>query len=120
MIGTLMLILAYPPSWGSGPIFRKSYARLTKNCLDSWWMELLYLGNQRKAMDSCIVHGWYIASDLQLYAMAFVLIKAFQWSTKLGVAICSIGVLIGMMAQGFVAWYYNTGMTFAFTIQKIQ
>lgn len=52
MAATLMLILAYPPSWGSGPVFRKSYDKLTRNCLDSWWMELLFIGNQRKAMDS--------------------------------------------------------------------
>lgn len=119
LTGTLMLILAYPPSWGSGPIFRKSYGKLTTNCLESWWMELLFIANQRKAMESCIVHGWYIASDLQLYAMAYILIKAFEKSTKLGVTFCSIGVVIGMALQGLITWHYKTGMSFAFTVQKI-
>ena len=119
MIATLMLIFAYPPSWGSGPVFRKSYARLTKLCLESWWMELLYIGNQRKAMESCIVHGWYIASDLQLYVAAFFIFLSFQKSPKLGVTLCSIGVLVGMVVQALATWYYDTGMSFAFSIQKI-
>lgn len=120
IIGILLIIFAFPPSWGSGPAFMKGYSRLTNKCLNTWWMELLYLGNQNKAMDSCIVHGWYISTDLHLYAVSFFVMTTFYRRPRLGVFLCFLGVLIGMMAQGFATWYYNTGMSFAFTTQNIQ
>lgn len=120
MTGILLIIFAFPPSWGSGPAFMKGYTRLTEKCLKSWWMELLYLGNQNKAMESCIVHGWYIATDLHLYTVSFFVMRVFYKRPKLGVTLCFIGVLIGMMAQGFATWFYQTGMSFAFTTQNIQ
>lgn len=120
MIGILLLIFAFPPSWGSGPAFMKGYNSLTQKCLKTWWMELLYIGNQVKAMDSCIVHGWYIATDLHLYAVSYFIMIAFYKRPRLGLSLCVFGVVLGMIAQGFATWYYNTGMSFAFTTQNIQ
>lgn len=120
MIATLLIILAFPPSWGSGPAFKKAYNNLTNNCLTTWWMEILYLGNRVKALDSCLVHGWYIASDLHLYAFSFLIMRMMHKRPRFGICLCIIGMFIGMTAQGFATWYYNTGMSFAFTTRNIQ
>lgn len=120
MVSILLLIFAFPPTWGSGPAFKKNFNKLTQNCLNTWWMELLYAGNQIKAMDSCIVHGWYIATDLHLYAASYFVMIAFFWKARIGLLLCFIGIIAGMVAQGFATWYYNIGMSFAFTTQNIQ
>lgn len=50
--GTVLLILAFPPNWGAGPLFMKGYNNVTTNCLNNWWTELTYLSNFNEAGDS--------------------------------------------------------------------
>lgn len=55
LLGTLLILLAFPITWGSGPIFKYGLNNVTGNCLDGWWTEVLYLSNQREAGNIVII-----------------------------------------------------------------
>lgn len=49
---TLLVIFAFPPNWGTGPLFLKGYNNVTDNCLKNWWTELVYTNNANEANET--------------------------------------------------------------------
>lgn len=59
------------PAAGAGPLYYQ-YKEATIYCEDGWWKDLLFFGNFSKNM--CMVWGWYIQIDMQLFLVSLLLL----------------------------------------------
>uniref|UniRef100_A0A1I7SSF4 NRF domain-containing protein n=1 Tax=Bursaphelenchus xylophilus TaxID=6326 RepID=A0A1I7SSF4_BURXY len=75
-------------------------------CINTWWVNLLYVNNFFKQDDSCMGWTWYMANDFQFYVFAPILIILLY---KFNVG----GVLVGVM--GLIM---SSLITLLITLQK--
>lgn len=96
----LMIMVAISATWyihlGDGPLWHQA-DDLQKLCQDYWWRNLLYIQNFFTFGDTCVGQTWYLASDMQMYVFAPVVLLPLIWRPKLGMA------WLGFLTVAFVA-----------------
>lgn len=78
----LMCMLIYwkvMPYLGSGPLYYQ-YKAPVSYCATSWWKDLLFFGNFSENM--CMVWGWYIQIDMQLFIASLFLLWLYAEVNK--------------------------------------
>lgn len=129
IIGTLVIVLSFPTSWGNGPVFMYGVRNVTENCLKNFWAELSYTSNQIDGpfivssswltkmfissnviififFRQCLPHGWYMGADFQLYILSFALLSTLHNKPRLGQFVVLVIVLVGVLLQ-FLNVYLN-------------
>lgn len=54
LAGALLVVMAFPHTYGAGPLFMHGYANVTAACEKNWWKELVFLSNTNEANDSVL------------------------------------------------------------------
>ncbi|CAK1552423.1 unnamed protein product [Leptosia nina] len=71
------LVIWFASSWwerlGDGPLWKPLIEGEAAVCRGKWWTHLLYLNNVIYPNDKCLIPTWYLAADMQLYALALIL-----------------------------------------------
>ncbi|XP_018495400.1 nose resistant to fluoxetine protein 6 [Galendromus occidentalis] len=82
------------------------------NCPNNWWKLPLLIGNTDPASELCAIHTWYLAVDMQIFALgsAFALLLVFRPKIALG-----LSVTLCVVAAIFTA-YITYIMNFAYII----
>ncbi|GIY04985.1 o-acyltransferase like protein [Caerostris extrusa] len=80
-VAGVLLIMFLLPLMGSGPLWKDVIGKQVGNCEKYWWQALIIPINTWTHFDDmCLLHTWYIASDLHLYCVApLILIPLYRW-----------------------------------------
>ncbi|KAI1279545.1 Nose resistant to fluoxetine protein 6 [Halotydeus destructor] len=106
IMATLLMIFAFPVTWGSGPAWQYGYHNVTGNCFNGWFHEITYLSNQKQGPYICFPPGWYLAADFQLYILSFPILILLYKRPRLGLTILSLGIVATPVFQA-VRLYAN-------------
>ncbi|KAJ8710949.1 hypothetical protein PYW07_008191 [Mythimna separata] len=100
------VVVWFAASWwerlGRGPMWAPLVASEAAVCRRKWWTHLLYLNNILQADDKCLIQTWYLAADMQLYALCLVLTLAlWRWrraalAVLTGLLLASVALLFGL------------------------
>lgn len=75
--GCYLCLLAFPKSWGSGPLFASSYDLVISNCLKNWPYELLFAQNTLHPSD--MVRSLFYFSVFSLVFLFFLFFLFFSF-----------------------------------------
>ncbi|GFT86833.1 nose resistant to fluoxetine protein 6 [Trichonephila clavipes] len=80
-VAGVLLVMFLLPLLGSGPLWQDVIGKQVANCEKYWWQALIIPINTWTHFDDmCLLHTWYIASDLHLYFIApLILIPLYRW-----------------------------------------
>lgn len=87
------------PAWGDGPLSYQ-YTQSTADCPKAWWRDLLFVGNFADSM--CMVWGWYIQIDMQLFLVGLVLLWLYAEIDRRAFVVGSAAVMLGGIIYCFV------------------
>eukprot|EP00057_Strongylocentrotus_purpuratus_P023831 XP_011678305.1 PREDICTED: nose resistant to fluoxetine protein 6 [Strongylocentrotus purpuratus] len=90
-----VVILLYTfvyPYLGEGPFWYKRVEGV-QGCYQWWWTNFLYINNFVPSASSsgCLSWSWYLATDMQLFLLAIILIVLLWWHPAIGIV--SLAVL---------------------------
>ncbi|XP_015907619.1 O-acyltransferase like protein-like [Parasteatoda tepidariorum] len=75
----LMFLL---PLIGSGPLWRDMVGQKVSNCEQRWWQVFLPINTWVDFSNMCLLHTWYVASDMHFYCLApLALTVLYKWPT---------------------------------------
>ncbi|GFY57758.1 o-acyltransferase like protein [Trichonephila inaurata madagascariensis] len=80
-VAGVLLVMFLLPLLGSGPLWQDVIGKQVGNCEKYWWQALIIpINTWTHFEDMCLLHTWYIASDLHLYFIApLILIPLYRW-----------------------------------------
>ena len=78
IIGCYLMILSFPRSLVSGPVFRESFSLIRNNSIHQFWTELTFSQNLLYPNETALMPSWIISSDIQLFAASFFLIYLYH------------------------------------------
>lgn len=95
---------------GSGPFWMK-WNQFAHRCDLYFWTNFLFVNNlhpyDNTESDQCFYVSWYLANDMQFYALSPALILAFLRSKRLGIAITLVAVIASCLYT--YKWTLETG-----------
>ncbi|KAM3957874.1 nose resistant to fluoxetine protein 6 [Aphomia sociella] len=108
MSPSYFFVVWFAASWwsrtGDGPMWDPLVGSESAVCQHKWWTHLLYLNNVIYPDDKCLIQTWYLAADMQLYALSLLLTLAL-WRLRFG-AVYVLGALMLMsVAVNFLLAY---------------
>ncbi|CAG9785761.1 unnamed protein product [Diatraea saccharalis] len=90
------------PYWGV-------VAKSTDDCRQYWWTTLLYIQNLVSYGYLCLGHSWYLAVDMQLYALSPIVLVWILGGNKRSAWMALIGSLLAVLTATTI---YNFIMEF--------
>ncbi|XP_046738162.1 nose resistant to fluoxetine protein 6-like [Diprion similis] len=88
--------------FGNGPVWRTSLTAGVEGCKKNGWFNLLYLQNLINPENSCLMHTWYLAADMQLFWISpIVIYPLYRWP-KHGIRILYFFILASIVAPTVV------------------
>ncbi|KAF5281981.1 hypothetical protein FQA39_LY00505 [Lamprigera yunnana] len=104
----VMLISAGPIVYfGSGPFWNNVNQAFEKRCIGGWWQNLLYIQNYYGADAGCLIQGWYLAVDTQLYFISPVIFLLLQKWSKGGIIVTVFLIICSVVVNIVATYYYN-------------
>ena len=97
--GVILILLAVPDSLGSGPLWMEGFTKITRNCLNNWWAEFLYISNHIDFRESCLAHAWYLGADFQLYVFSFPVVVLLYKKPRVGLTAIAITIACSILFQ---------------------
>lgn len=112
---SLGLYTQIAPHLGSGPFWHQ-WLPLLQPCHDFGWTNFAFVNNfwpaDKAITDTCFYHSWYLAVDMQLFAVAPVLVFVYQASASWGKRIVGGLWLASVIVTTWLAydrhWSLNT------------
>ncbi|XP_055952756.1 nose resistant to fluoxetine protein 6-like [Argiope bruennichi] len=99
-VAGVLLIMFILPLLGSGPLWKDVIGKQVGNCEKYWWQALIIpINTWTHFEEMCLLHTWYIASDLHLYCVApLILIPLYKWPmigflVMLFLTVCCMGIV---------------------------
>ena len=87
--------------FGQGPVWENLNA---DGCVNTWWYNLLYLSNTiPNIRDVCILQGWHISADMQLFILSPIFILLLYHVRYVGLAAMAITMTATTATVGYVA-----------------
>lgn len=104
-LACLLFIYSLPLiSSGGGPNLNVVQRNMTTNCINNGWKELLFISNHDSPSDICLVVGWYMSADFQLYVLSFFVIYFLYHNEKLALRLIIGSIVAGPVIQ-FIVMY---------------
>lgn len=102
-------VVGFAATWwrrlSSGPLWTPLVEAESAICRDKWWAQLLYLNNAVRPDDKCLIQTWYLAADLQLYAVSLTLTLALRSARRpLTVLLALLGLSAGTLIGLSLLW----------------
>ncbi|PAA59551.1 hypothetical protein BOX15_Mlig030456g2, partial [Macrostomum lignano] len=70
------------------------------NCRTVWWRNLLYINNFFSMRDMCMSWSWYLANDMQFYAVSPLFMTLMAKRPALGVAAAMLAIVASSVGLG--------------------
>ncbi|XP_049541205.1 nose resistant to fluoxetine protein 6-like [Anopheles darlingi] len=71
-------------------------------CRQNWWSNLLFINNLAWPEDLCLMHTWYLATDLQLFVLALALLLAVhRWPKSSGI-VFTMAILVSLWMPAYI------------------
>lgn len=118
--GALLIVLATPVTFASGPVWKIGWSKVINNCLSNWSFELLYTSNLLPVRSSCLPYAWYLSVDMQLYILSFVLLIVIFKSFKYGALIACVTCVTGVVYQGYYLHVHSLKYTADYSSNDIE
>mmetsp|Transcript_27097 Transcript_27097/g.47912 ORF Transcript_27097/g.47912 Transcript_27097/m.47912 type:complete len:531 (+) Transcript_27097:335-1927(+) len=97
------------PLMGSGPQWFR-WHEYTKLCDSYWWTNLFFVNNLVPFGEgenaTCFFHSWYMANDMQFFALTPLFLLVYLHSKKWAVALCIFTVCASVIAAFLAAKTY--------------
>lgn len=71
-------------------------------CRQNWWSNLLFINNLAWPEDLCLMHTWYLATDLQLFVLALVLLLAVHRWPKSSGTVFTVATLVSLWMPAYI------------------
>ncbi|KAG1671115.1 Nose resistant to fluoxetine protein 6 [Nymphon striatum] len=98
----LMLILwttyIYFPQMIDGPFSGDALPRFG-DCYSNWWTNMLYINNLVHVDKMCLSHSWYLASDMQMFLFAPIILFALLRYPKIGILINTACIVVSLVIR---------------------
>ena len=108
MAGSMLMVFSIPTQFGDGPVFREGYSKILNNCYNNWWRELIGFGNiNRDATELCLVPGWAISADFQLFICFLPVIYTLHRKPRFGLWILACSILVGISITAYVLYQFD-------------
>uniref|UniRef100_A0A182N9Y4 Acyltransferase 3 domain-containing protein n=1 Tax=Anopheles dirus TaxID=7168 RepID=A0A182N9Y4_9DIPT len=76
-------------------------------CRQNWWSNLFFVNNFMWPAELCLMHTWYLATDLQLFLMAMaLLLLVHRWPKGVGIVFL-LGVAASFAIPGYITHQHN-------------
>ena len=86
---------------GQGPVWQNFIAN---GCVNTWWYNLLYISNTiPDVMHLCMVQGWHISADMQLFILSPIFIVLLYHVPYAGLAAVGIAMTAATTTVGYIA-----------------
>ena len=98
--------------FADGPLWRSTVgvgSSLYENCRDNWWTNLFYINNMYPwaSLDQCMPWTWYVASELQFFIVAPLLVVPLALVYPLGLTIVGALIVGNLILLGAVTGQYD-------------
>ncbi|XP_073993865.1 nose resistant to fluoxetine protein 6-like isoform X2 [Rhodnius prolixus] len=98
------------PQLDSGPVGRGILWH--SSCQNYWWTNVLFINNYYHPNKSCLIPSWYMACDLQFYAICSILGYVMYRSKKTGLLLLIVLTIVSIVMPGIVVyWKHYDGTT---------
>lgn len=101
IMGCYLLILSFPRSLVSGPLFRESFSLIRNNAIDQFWSEVTFTQNHLYPNETALMPTWIIASDIQLFAASFLVIYLYYKNPLIAKILLVCLTVASCFAQAF-------------------
>ncbi|KFM82460.1 Nose resistant to fluoxetine protein 6, partial [Stegodyphus mimosarum] len=103
---------------GSGPYWPDSDS--DGRCKTYWWWNLLYINNFVEFTQQCLIPSWYLANDMQFYAISPLFLIALYKKPKIGYSLLGIFLCGTWLANFCITYKYElfAGMSMLATSDK--
>ncbi|XP_045777817.1 uncharacterized protein LOC123875816 [Maniola jurtina] len=89
---TIAVMATWTKFIGPGPFWEVSAGTLRSHCRSRWWQNLLYINNYFYN-SQCIVAGWYLGMDMQLFVLGIVTCVALRRRARRPAALATLFIL---------------------------
>ncbi|CAL1287298.1 unnamed protein product [Larinioides sclopetarius] len=95
------------PLIGSGPLWADMAGQKVKNCEERWWQVFLPINTWLDFSSMCLLHTWYVASDVHFYCLALLaLCVLYRWQVA-GFALLFLVTAICALVTGLLTVIYD-------------
>ncbi|XP_063697963.1 nose resistant to fluoxetine protein 6-like [Culicoides brevitarsis] len=101
----------------NGPIWAQLAGQERASCRANWWTNLLYINNFVGAGEPCILPTWYLATDMQLFIMRFILLAIISRIPRRKSLIFSTSLFITFLIPGYIVYKYHLDGLYVGTIE---
>lgn len=102
----VILLFFLLPLMGEGPIYKQGTERHATNCMNHFWLNLLYLQSYVNRRELCLIPSWWLSIEMTFHLISLFVIYLLTKSQKLGM-IANAAVIIVMTLFGSVYHYAN-------------
>uniref|UniRef100_A0A0N5ALU5 NRF domain-containing protein n=1 Tax=Syphacia muris TaxID=451379 RepID=A0A0N5ALU5_9BILA len=78
-----------------------------KKCRQYWWRNVLFINAMYVNRDECMGHTWYLASEMQLFLYAPLILVPLAYSITAGVTAAGLITAMFLVFNYFVYYKYN-------------
>ncbi|GFQ66948.1 o-acyltransferase like protein [Trichonephila clavata] len=102
------------PLIGSGPLWADMAGQKVLNCEKRWWQVFLPVNTWVDFSSMCLLHTWYVASDVHFYCLAPIALSVlYRWPTT-GFALLFVITTICGLITGLLTIIHNLPPTVIF------
>ncbi|XP_063699368.1 nose resistant to fluoxetine protein 6-like [Culicoides brevitarsis] len=101
----------------NGPIWAQLAGQERASCRANWWTNLLYINNFVGAGEPCILPTWYLATDMQLFIMRFILLAIISRIPRRKSLIFSTSLFITFLIPGYIVYKYHLDGLYVGTVE---
>ncbi|CAH4030679.1 unnamed protein product [Pieris brassicae] len=106
-----MFMVGFTATWSrfiaDGTMWIPIMEKEAQVCRMKWWSHALFINNLYRPDDRCLVQTWFIAVDMQLYALSIVLAIALTRWTKVVIKIIPLLFLVTILCNFVAAYTFN-------------
>jgi len=87
------------PALGQGPIWKETFAMLTRNMYTTGWMDLLFVNNFIHWTQNAMVHTWFIAVNIQFCIIGVPLANLLRKKPRVAITLMTVISLLGCVVN---------------------
>ncbi|XP_045490649.1 O-acyltransferase like protein-like [Pieris rapae] len=120
-----MFMVYFTATWsrflGDGPLWIPIMDKEAQLCRLKWWSHALFIHNLYRPNDRCLLQTWFVAVDMQLYALAILLAILLTNRRRAAIKILLAMFVVAILCLFIAAYTYDlTAMVFITTPEFVR